>query len=106
MERIGKELSGKVSGNLMGLDFLRSNFSENTAIVYTCSSSWKGKIEKLIEKYSDQISFLGSDNFGGVSYSLPKSWIKISPPKVLSPAHKAAMLAGLQKKHLLEGGIS
>ena len=28
MERIGKELSGKVSGNLMGLDFLRSNFLE------------------------------------------------------------------------------
>ena len=83
---------------------IRFDESENTAIVYTCSSSWKGKIEKLIEKYSDQISFLGSDNFGGVSYSLPKSWIKISPPKVLSPAHKAAMLAGLQKKHLLEGG--
>jgi hypothetical protein len=50
-----------------------------------CSSErkWINKIYKLKEKYPDDVHIIVSeeDNDGMIVASVPKSWMKVSPPK-------------------------
>lgn len=53
-----------------------------------CSSErkWINKINRLKEKYPDEVTIVhdSEDNYGTLVAKIPKSWMKISPPKKMN----------------------
>ena len=65
------------------------NEGEKTAGIYTFNRSLLKKLEALAKKYPDEVK-LERTSWGGqaADYIIPKSWIKINPPRVMSEAEK------------------
>ena len=65
------------------------------ATVSSSETKWINKIVKMHEQYPDDIEIVCSadDNYGMIMAHVPKSWLKISPPKKinLTDEQKAAM---------------
>lgn len=59
------------------------------ATVYTYNAALKRKLGTLADS-RDDIHKTEDDQHGGVTYEMPKKWIKIAPPRVLSEAQKQA----------------
>ena len=71
-----------------------------------CSSErkWINKIYKLKEKYPNEVRIEASeeDNDGMIIASIPKSWMKVSPPKKMNlteeqKAERAERMRSLKK---------
>lgn len=58
------------------------NEAESEANIYTASPAMKKRLEKLGEVHETN---------GGWEINVPKSWIKIAPPRKLTPKHKEAL---------------
>ncbi len=65
------------------------NEGEKTAGIYTFNRSLLKKLEALAEKYPEDVK-LERTSWGGLAadYIIPKSWIKINPPRAMSEAEK------------------
>lgn len=59
------------------------NEEEQTAEVYTCNEAMKRKLTKLHEDGTEGIAFVRSDEYS-VTYTVPKKWVKVSPPKKMN----------------------
>lgn len=66
------------------------NFSEadKTASVYTYNEALKAQLSRLCADYPKQVRQTADNGCGGMTFELPKKWLKIKPPRVLSPAQK------------------
>lgn len=60
------------------------NEEEPTATVYTYNKSFQRKLQVLSEKFLKDVRLIADDQHGGVTYIIPKKWIKINPPRVMS----------------------
>lgn len=62
------------------------NFSEadKTASVYTHNEAMKAQLSGLCGAYPKQARQTGDNGYGGMTFELPKKWLKIKPPRVLS----------------------
>lgn len=69
------------------------NEEEKTASVYTHNGPLRRRLEQMAQERPKKTCHDGQ----AVEYYLPKSWIKIRPPRVASEAQKAAAMAALQK---------
>lgn len=76
------------------------NEEEKTATIYTCSPSLQRKLSELCISYPEQIIQTADDRCGGLTYQLPKKWLKITPPRILTPAQKEVLKRINQKKGL------
>ena len=65
-----------------------SNESEQTASVFTYNAALKRQLGALCGSHPDQVRRTADNGYGGQTFELPKKWIKISPPRVLSPAQR------------------
>lgn len=65
------------------------NQEENLADVYTCDAPLIRKLDQLCEKYPEIIVTKSDED--GKTYSLPKKWVKIRPPRQLSDEKRAEM---------------
>lgn len=74
------------------------NEGEKTAGIYTFNRSLLKKLEALAEKYPEDVK-LERTSWGGLAadYIIPKSWIKINPPRVMSEAEKELRIKILQE---------
>lgn len=56
---------------------------EDHAIFCSSETKWINKITKLHEKYPSEVNVIYSaeDNHGTVYAHIPKSWLKINPPR-------------------------
>jgi len=66
------------------------NEAEKTANIYTYNQKLRRQLETLISDRPGEIEFK-SANSGAVTYNIPKSWVKIRPPRVLSEAQKKVL---------------
>ena len=61
---------------------LNFNEEEKTASVYTHNKALQRKVQKLVEKRPEECKLDGVSHDGqAVSFIVPKSWIKVSPPR-------------------------
>jgi hypothetical protein len=74
------------------------NEEEKTATIYTCSLSLQRKLSELCISYPGQITQTADDGCGGLTYKLPKKWLKVIPPRILSPAQREVLERMNQKK--------
>lgn len=56
---------------------------DNYASFDSSERKWINKILKLKEQYPDEVKILNmpEDNYGSIAAHIPKSWLKVSPPK-------------------------
>ena len=67
------------------------NEAEQTANVYTHNPAWKARLLELCQTYPEQVRQTAANDWGGLTFELPKKWLKVSPPRVLSPAQRAVL---------------
>ena len=65
--------------------------AEPTAGIFTYNVALKRQLAALCESHPDQVRLTMDNGHGGQNYELPKKWIKISPPRVLSQAQKEVL---------------
>ena len=67
------------------------NEAEYTASVYTCNEALKRQLLELCRSHPEQGWQTADNGRGGLTFALPKKWLKVTPPRVLSPAQRAVL---------------
>lgn len=74
------------------------NEAERTASIYTYNAALKDQLLGLCRSHPEQVRQTAANTWGGLTFELPKKWLKVSPPRVLSPAQRAVLDRMNQKK--------
>ena len=74
------------------------NEAERTASVYTYNQALKTQLSELCQTYPEQVRQTAANSWGAVTFELPKKWLKVVPPRVLTPAQRA-VLDRMNQKH-------
>ena len=64
------------------------NEAEDTASIYTHNTALKERLSRLCRDRSSQVRQTSDNGRGGLTFELPKKWLKVTPPRVLSPAQR------------------
>ena len=67
------------------------NEAERTASVYTHNEALKRQLLELCRTHSEQARQTAANGWGGLTFELPKRWLRVTPPRVLSPAQRAVL---------------
>ncbi|MCD8050140.1 MAG: hypothetical protein LUE89_00470 [Clostridiales bacterium] len=73
------------------------NEAEATANVYTHNRALRRRLEALANERPEDCHKSRDFPSGAVEYTVPKQWVKLTPPRVASEAQKAAARAALDK---------
>ena len=74
------------------------NEAEKTASVYTHNITLQGQLAALCESHPEQARRIEDNGHGGLTVELPKKWVKITPPRALSPAQREVLERMNQKR--------
>lgn len=82
------------------------NEAEKTASVYTYNPALIRQLSELCrthpgqvcQTHPGQVCQTGDNGWGGLTFSLPKRWLKVAPPRVLSPAQREVLDRMNEKK--------
>ncbi len=75
------------------------NQSERTAIIFTYNPALQNQLAELCAAYPDCVRQTAANDSGGLTFELPKKWLRVVPPRVLSPAQRAVVERMNQIKH-------
>ena len=67
------------------------NEGERVASVYTHNAALIKQLSELCRTHPEQVRQTDVNRWGGLTFELPKKWLKVSPPRVLSPAQRAVL---------------
>lgn len=67
------------------------NESDREASVFTYNDALKKQLEALRVSHPEQVCQTEDNGYGGLTFVLPKKWLKITPPRILSAAQKAVL---------------
>ena len=77
------------------------NEAESVASVYTHNKALRRTLDKLAQERPEDCRIDRVSHDGAATdYSVPKSWVKIRPPRIASEAQKAASRAAAEKAQL------
>lgn len=62
-----------------------------TASVYTYNPALKKQLQELCRTRPEQVRRTAVSSWDGMSFEIPKRWIRITPPRILSPAQRAVL---------------
>ncbi len=74
------------------------NEAEHTASVYTHNEALKRQLSELCRTHPEQVRQTAANGWGGLTFELPKKWLRVAPPRVLSPAQRAVLDRMNQRK--------
>ena len=81
-------------GNAMKLSrieqetIINFNEAEGMASVYTHHTALKERLLRLCRDHPSEVRQTANNGRGGLIFELPKKWLKVTPPRVLSPAQR------------------
>ncbi len=78
------------------------NEAERTASVYTHNAALKERLLELCQTHPEQVRQTAANAWGGLTFELPKKWLKITPPRKPTPAQLEVLARMTQKR--LKGG--
>ncbi len=67
------------------------NEAERTASIYTHNEALKHQLLELCQTHPAQVRQTAANAWGGLTFELPKKWLRVTPPRVLSPAQRAVL---------------
>lgn len=76
------------------------NEEEKTASVYTYNGKLKRKLEGLCADRPGDVRQIKDDGRGGLTFEIPKRWVKVNPTRILSEAQRAAISQMNKKRGL------
>ena len=71
--------------------FFVFNQAERNASIFTYNVTLQKQLSALCAAYPDLVRQTAANDFGGLTFELPKKWLRIVPPRVLSPAQRAVI---------------
>ena len=74
------------------------NEADSNASIYTHNEILQRQLKKLHEKYPELVYPGEKNGSGGLSYTLPKKWVRIVPPQVRSEAQKRVLAEVNQRR--------
>ena len=74
------------------------NEAERTASVYTHNAALKRQLLELCQTYPEQVRQTADNGWGGLTFELPKKWLKVSPPRKPTPAQLEVLTRMTQKR--------
>lgn len=74
------------------------NEADSNASIYTHNEKLQRQLKKLHEKYPELVYPGEKNGSGGLSYTLPKKWVRIVPPQVRSEAQKRVLAEVNQRR--------
>ena len=57
------------------------NEAERTASIYTHNEALKRQLLELCQTHPEQVCQTAANGWGGLTFELPKKWLKVSPPR-------------------------
>ena len=75
------------------------NEAERTASVYTHNETLTHQLLEFCQTHPAQVRQTAANAWGGLTFELPKKWLRVTPPRVLSPAQRAVLDRMNQNKH-------
>ncbi len=73
------------------------NEAEQTATIYTYKGEFKRKLITLSVDRPDEVKRTADDGHGGLTFTIPKKWIKVNASRILSDEEKAAKAEAARK---------
>ena len=70
---------------------------QRKATVSFCSQKYINRLNKLKEKYPEEVEILAVNEDGSVYAHVPTNWIKISPPKQMTEEQRIEIAERLRK---------
>ncbi len=75
------------------------NEAERMASIYTHNEALKRQLLELCQTHPEQVRQTAANTWGGLTFELPKKWLRVTPPRVLTPAQKAVLDRMNENKH-------
>lgn len=79
------------------------NEAGSTASIYTHNAALKERLLELCRTHPAQVRQTTDNGRGGQTFELPKKWVKVSPPRVLSPAQRTVLDRMNEQKRKVSG---
>ena len=79
------------------------NEAEKAASIYTHSPALQCQLSELCASYPESVFAVEDNGNGGLTYELPKKWVKVVPPRILSPAQREVLERMNQSKRKQNG---
>ena len=67
------------------------NEAEALAEIDTFYAPLQRQLSALCESHPDQIELIRKDSSGCMSFRFPKKWLRVVPPRILTPAQRAVL---------------
>ena len=67
------------------------NEQEKTATIFTYNRAYQKKLEELCRNYPDKAVLQEKNSEGAFTYTVPKKWLKITPPRQISEKRKKVL---------------
>jgi len=74
------------------------NEAERTASVYTHNAALKERLLELCQTHPEQVRQTAANGWGGLTFELPKKWLKITPPREPTQAQLEVLARMTQKR--------
>ncbi len=74
------------------------NEAEANAEVYTYNAALQRRLLELCAERPEQARKTGMSGGGALTFTIPKKWVKVVPPRVLSPAQRAVIARMNEKR--------
>ena len=74
------------------------NEAECTASIYTHNEALKRQLLELCQTHPEQVRQIAANGWGGLTFELPKKWLKVSPPRKPSPAQLEVLMRMTQER--------
>ncbi len=75
------------------------NDAERMASIYTHNAVLKNQLLALCQSHPEQVRQTAVNAWGGLTFELPKKWLRVTPPRVLTPAQRAVLDRMNENKH-------
>ena len=67
------------------------NEAERDAEIYTHNPALQQQLRDLCGQYPEQVRLTKEGPHGSITVQLPKKWLRVVPPRVLSPAQREVL---------------
>ena len=74
------------------------NEAERTASIYTHNEALKHQLLELCQSHPEQVRQTAANAWGGLTFELPKKWLKVSPPRKPTQAQLEVLARMTQKR--------
>ena len=67
------------------------NEAERVASIYTYNPTLKEQLLALCQTHPTEVRQTAANSWGALTFELPKKWLRVTPPRVLTPAQRAVL---------------